>query len=200
VSRWERLAHQGGPGESHDQCSTRSSADSPVRRSRIKHERKLVDHKGTRWSRCSRAVDDRGGRSPAEGEPVDSEPVAIGRHWPQSHVAHSEHPPLPASRRRRVAATGRRMTIRKQPSGQWFAVLKSGRAYVNGRTFSTRRDAQAWLARERAALAGGIDPVLVGRRCGPCCRSGWRSDSTRCQPRRTSRMPLSPGWYRPRLQ
>jgi integrase len=57
-----------------------------------------------------------------------------------------------------VAATGRRLTIRKQPSGQWFAVLKSGRAYVNGRTFSTRRDAQAWLARERAALAGGIDP------------------------------------------
>jgi hypothetical protein len=65
---------------------------------------------------------------------------------------------LTANRRRRVAATGRRLTIRKQPSGQWFAVLKSGRAYVNGRTFSTRRDAQAWLARERAALAGGIDP------------------------------------------
>lgn len=50
------------------------------------------------------------------------------------------------------------MTIRKQPSGRWFAVLKSGRAYVGGRTFATRREAQAWLARERAALSGGIDP------------------------------------------
>jgi integrase len=43
-------------------------------------------------------------------------------------------------------------------SGKWFAVLKSGRAYVAGKTFSTRREAQAWLTRERAALAGGIDP------------------------------------------
>ena len=50
------------------------------------------------------------------------------------------------------------MTVRKQPSGRWFAVLKSGRAYVAGRTFGTRREAQAWLAREEAALAGGIDP------------------------------------------
>lgn len=36
--------------------------------------------------------------------------------------------------------------------------LKSGRSYVAGRTFDTKREAQAWLARERAALAGGIDP------------------------------------------
>ena len=57
-----------------------------------------------------------------------------------------------------MAATDCGLTIRKLPSGRWFAVLKSGRAYVNGRTFSTRRDAQAWLARERVALAGGIDP------------------------------------------
>jgi integrase len=48
--------------------------------------------------------------------------------------------------------------IRKQPSGRFRAVLKSGRAYVAGRTFDTRREAQAWLARERAALAGGVDP------------------------------------------
>ena len=27
-----------------------------------------------------------------------------------------------------------------------------------GKTFDTRRDAQAWLTRERAGLAGGIDP------------------------------------------
>ena len=50
------------------------------------------------------------------------------------------------------------MTIRKQPSGRYFAVLKSGRAYVAGRTFDTRREAQAWLARESAGLAGGVDP------------------------------------------
>ena len=50
------------------------------------------------------------------------------------------------------------MTIRKQPSGKWFAVLKSGRAYAAGRTFDTKREAQAWLAREKWALARGIDP------------------------------------------
>ena len=57
-----------------------------------------------------------------------------------------------------MAATGHGLTIRKLPSGRWFAVLKSGRSYVSGRTFDTRRDAQAWLAREQAALAGGVDP------------------------------------------
>ena len=46
---------------------------------------------------------------------------------------------------------------RKQPSGRFYAVLKAGRSYVTGRTL-TKRAAQAWLARERAALAGGIDP------------------------------------------
>jgi hypothetical protein len=50
------------------------------------------------------------------------------------------------------------MTIRKQPSGRFYAVLKSGRSYVAGRTFDTKRAAQAWLARERAALEGGVDP------------------------------------------
>lgn len=74
------------------------------------------------------------------------------------HVAHSEHPPLPARRRGRVAATGRGLTIRKQPSGKWYAVLKSGRTYVAGKTCAMRREAQAWLTRERASLAGGVDP------------------------------------------
>jgi len=50
------------------------------------------------------------------------------------------------------------MTIRKQPSGRFYAVLKSGRSYVAGRTFDTKRAAQAWLARERAALEGRVDP------------------------------------------
>lgn len=50
------------------------------------------------------------------------------------------------------------MSIRKLPSGRWHARLKSGRQFITGRTFDTRRDAQAWLARERAAIAGGVDP------------------------------------------
>ena len=57
-----------------------------------------------------------------------------------------------------MAETRSRMTIRKQPSGRFYAVLKSGRTYVSGKTFDTKRAAQAWLARERAALAGGVDP------------------------------------------
>src|SRR5215211_6935951 len=57
-----------------------------------------------------------------------------------------------------MAETRSRMTIRKQPSGRFYAVLKAGRSYVAGRTFDTKRAAQAWLARERAALAGGVDP------------------------------------------
>lgn len=50
------------------------------------------------------------------------------------------------------------MTIRKLPSGRFRGELKSGRAYVAGRTFDTKREVQAWLTRERAALAGGVDP------------------------------------------
>ena len=50
------------------------------------------------------------------------------------------------------------MTVIKLPSGKFRAVLKVGRVYAASRSFATRRDAQAWLARERAALAGGVDP------------------------------------------
>jgi integrase len=50
------------------------------------------------------------------------------------------------------------VTIRKEPSGRFRAVLKVRRAYVAGRTFNTKKEALAWLSRERAALAGGIDP------------------------------------------
>jgi hypothetical protein len=45
-------------------------------------------------------------------------------------------------------------------------------AYVSGRTFDTRRDAQAWLAREQAALAGGVDPRAGRSTCrtlSECC-------------------------------
>lgn len=50
------------------------------------------------------------------------------------------------------------MTIVKLPSGRFRAVLKVGRVYAASRTFTTKRDAQSWLNRERAAIAGGVDP------------------------------------------
>lgn len=50
------------------------------------------------------------------------------------------------------------MGVSKDVTGRWRAVLKSGRKYVVGKSFDTRREAEAWLARERAALAGGVDP------------------------------------------
>ncbi|WP_030528698.1 site-specific integrase [Phycicoccus jejuensis] len=50
------------------------------------------------------------------------------------------------------------MTVIKLPSGKFRAVLKVGRVYAASRSFATKRDALAWLARERAALAGGVDP------------------------------------------
>jgi integrase len=49
------------------------------------------------------------------------------------------------------------VTIRRE-RGRFRAILKSGRTYVGGRTFDTRREAQAWLNREQASLAGGVDP------------------------------------------
>lgn len=55
------------------------------------------------------------------------------------------------------------MTVRKTPGGRWRGVLKSGRQQVASRTFDTRREAVAWVARERSAMAGGVDP-RAGRR------------------------------------
>lgn len=49
------------------------------------------------------------------------------------------------------------MTIVKR-NGRYYAKLKSGREFLAGRTFDTQREAKAWLARERAALDGGVDP------------------------------------------
>jgi len=56
------------------------------------------------------------------------------------------------------------VTIEKTPNGRFRAHLKSGRAKVASRTFDTRREATAWLARERAALDGGIDPSAGKKR------------------------------------
>lgn len=53
--------------------------------------------------------------------------------------------------------------IEKTSGGRFRARLKSGRQFVASRTFDTKREASDWLAREKAALDGGIDP-RAGRR------------------------------------
>ncbi len=50
------------------------------------------------------------------------------------------------------------MSVHKQPNGRFRARLKSGRTNVASKTFHTKREAEQWLARERAALVRGIDP------------------------------------------
>ena len=50
------------------------------------------------------------------------------------------------------------MSVHKQPNGRFRARLKSGRTNVASKTFDTKREAEQWLARERAALVRGIDP------------------------------------------
>ena len=53
--------------------------------------------------------------------------------------------------------------ITKKPNGRFQARLKDGRQFVTARTFDTKREAGEWLAREKAAMAGGVDP-RAGRR------------------------------------
>jgi hypothetical protein len=55
--------------------------------------------------------------------------------------------------------------------GGFLAKSKSDREFVASKTFGTKREATEWLARERAPLAGGVDPRL-------------RLMSERIQPRR----------------
>lgn len=50
------------------------------------------------------------------------------------------------------------MSVRQVAPGRWRAKLKLGREDVASRTFTTKREAEAWLAREQASLAGGVDP------------------------------------------
>lgn len=54
------------------------------------------------------------------------------------------------------------MSIRKEPSGRFRAVVKHRGQYVAGRTFDTKREAEAWERRQLAVLAGGID-LRAGR-------------------------------------
>lgn len=101
----------------------------------------------------------------------------------------------------RVARADGSVSIRKLPSGRWHARLKSGRQYVAGKTFDTRREAQAWLARERAAISGGIDP-RAGRALVRNLLPTWLDEPkvtvTRARP--TSPMRHSPGCCRRPLQ
>ena len=150
-NRWE---NEGGPGGSEEWCS-RTPELAALCGCGPSMGRIGVDHERVCRSRCSRAIDDFRGRSLAEGEPVDFERVGIGRFRPAGSRGSQRTSPATSAPTWSSGCEGRGLTIRKLPSGRWFAVLKSGRAYVSGRTFDTRRDAQAWLAREQAALAGG---------------------------------------------
>ncbi len=98
------------------------------------------------------------GRPRAGRHALDSESLARPGHWPACVLAGDRLTSLYRGRRPRVAGTDLGMSVRKLPSGRWHARLKAGRQYVAGKTFDTKRDALAWLARERAAMAGGIDP------------------------------------------
>ncbi len=62
--------------------------------------------------------------------------------------------------------------IEKTPNGRFRARLKSGRQFVTSRTFDTKREASDWLARERASLAGGVDP-RTGRRLVRALLEEW---------------------------
>lgn len=119
---------------------------------------KRFDHEGSHAIRAAAADDDCGGCVLAPSRPLNAQPLAQLGFGSARDVVIFLIPAISAERRDRVAPTGCCMTIRKQPSGRFYAVLKSGRSYVTGRTFDTKRAAQAWLARERAALAGGVDP------------------------------------------
>lgn len=48
--------------------------------------------------------------------------------------------------------------IRKLPSGRFQAIVKLGREQVVSKAFDTKREAQAYHAREKAVLNGGTDP------------------------------------------
>ena len=76
------------------------------------------------------------------------------------------------------------MTVRKTPGGRWRGVVKSGRQQVASRTFDTRREAQAWVARERAALAGGVDP-RAGRRTVRVLLPEWLQERQHSVSRKT---------------
>lgn len=76
------------------------------------------------------------------------------------------------------------MTVRKTPGGRWRGVVKIGRQPVASRTFDTRRQAVAWVARERAAIAGGVDP-RAGRRTLRVLLPEWLEEREHAVSRKT---------------
>jgi len=50
------------------------------------------------------------------------------------------------------------MGVAKLPSGRWQAVLKIGRDYAGSASFTTKKEAENWLTKERAKVKSGIDP------------------------------------------
>ena len=76
------------------------------------------------------------------------------------------------------------MTVRKTPAGRWRGVVKSGRQQVASRTFDTRRQAAAWVSREREALAGGVDP-RAGRRSVRVLLPEWLQEREHAVSRKT---------------
>ena len=76
------------------------------------------------------------------------------------------------------------MTVRKTPGGRWRGVVKVGRQQVASRTFDTRREAVAWVSRERAAIAGGVDP-RAGRRTLRVLLPEWLREREHCVSRKT---------------
>lgn len=76
------------------------------------------------------------------------------------------------------------MSVRRTPGGRWRGVVKSGRQQVASRTFTTRREASAWVSRERAALAGGVDP-RAGRRTVRVLVPEWLAEREHSVSRKT---------------
>lgn len=76
------------------------------------------------------------------------------------------------------------MSVRKTPGGRWRGIVKSGREQVASRTFDTKRAATGWVARERAALAGGVDP-RAGRRTVRVLLPEWLAEREHSVSRKT---------------
>lgn len=94
----------------------------------------------------------------AAGLPSDAVSVASVRLRATGDVDVEDLPALSALRRRELVGEGLGVSVSKTPNGRFRARLKSGRVNVASKVFDTKREATAWLARERAALVGGVDP------------------------------------------
>ena len=115
---------------------TRHGAEGPRMRGcgsggRFSSGRRLLD--------AASAPDHSRGCRPPLRDALDVVPVEAARDGATRGVAVAIHPALPAVRRHGVDRESRVMTIRKEPSGRFRAVLKVGREYVAGRTFDTKR-------------------------------------------------------------